>query len=252
MVAGKRVKNGLLIMRKSMHNSITIEKIQIILRDSICSTPGAASCFFKTGVGEYAEFDRFLGIKTPTLRQIAKKYMDLPLQVIEELLQSKFNEERLFALIILVSQYQKADALTQENIYQFYLKNMQHVNNWNLVDNSAHHILGPHLKNRDRKVLLRLAKSQNLWERRISIVATWYFIKQLDFEYTTKITEILLHDKHDLSHKACGWMLREIGKQNEKVLIDFLELYCALMPRTMLRYAIEKFPEDIRRNYLLK
>ena len=233
-----------------MHNSI--EKIQIILRDSICITPKAASRFFKTSVGEYAKFDKFLGIKMPILRQIAKKYKDLPLQIIEEFLQSKFNEERLFALIILVSQYQKADSLTQEKIYQFYLKNMKYVNNWNLVDNSAHHILGSHLKNRDRMILLYLAQSPNLWEQRISIVATWHFIKQQEFEYTFKITEILLYDKHDLIHKACGWMLRETGKQNEKTLIDFLEAYCKLMPRTMLRYAIEKFPEDIRRGYLLK
>lgn len=250
MAAVRRVKNGLLSMRKNMHNSI--EKIQIILRESVCSTPEAVSRFFKTGVGEYAEFDKFLGIKTLTLRQIAKKYIDLPLQIIHEFLQSKFNEERLFALIILVRQYQKADALTQENIYQFYLRNIQHINNWNLVDNSAHHILGAHLWKRDRKILLKFAKSQNMWERRISIVATWHFIKQQDFEYTTKITEILLYDEHDLIHKACGWMLREMGKQDEEILIDFLELYCSIMPRTMLRYAIEKLPGEIRKNYLLK
>lgn len=250
MVVEQHVKNGLLNMRKNMHNSI--EKIQTILRDSVSFTTEAASRFFKTGVGEYAEFDKFLGIKMPILRQIAKKYKDLPLQTIEEFLQSKFNEEKLFALIILVFQYQKSDSLVQENIYQFYVKNMKYVNNWNLVDNSAHHILGSHLKNRDRKILLELAKSPNLWERRISIVATWHFIKQRDFEYTIKITEILLYDKHDLIHKACGWMLREIGKQNEAVLIDFLETYCSIMPRTMLRYAIEKFPENIRRAYLLR
>lgn len=233
-----------------MHNSA--EKIQIILRNSVCSNPEAVSRFCKTGVGEYAEFDKFLGIKMPILRQIAKKYKNLPLQTIEEFLQSKFNEERLFALITLVLQYQKADALTQKNIYQFYIKNMKYVNNWNLVDNSAHHILGAHLKNRDRKILLGLAKSSNLWKRRISIVATWHFIKQQDFDYTIKITEILLYDKHDLIHKACGWMLREIGKQNEAILINFLEAYFSLMPRTMLRYAIEKFPEDIRRSYLVR
>jgi len=233
-----------------MHN--LLEKIQTILHKTIDSTPEAASIFFKTGPGEYAEFDKFLGIKTPTLRQIAKKHIDLPLEVIEGFLQSQFNEERLFALIILVLQYQKAKSLTQEDVYQFYLKNMQYVNNWNLVDNSAHHIVGAHLWNRNREILLGFAKSKNLWERRISIVATWHFIKQLDFEYTYKIVEILMHDKHDLIHKACGWMLREMGKQNEEVLVDFLESYCTLMPRTMLRYAIEKFPEDIRRSYLFK
>ena len=216
------------------------------------ATPERASAFFKTGPGEYGEFDKFLGIKIPTLRQIAKKYRNLPLRTIEEFLQSQFNEERLFALIILVLQYKKVDPLTQENIYQFYLKNIRQVNNWNLVDTSAHLILGAHLWNRDRPILLKLAKSQNLWERRIAIVATWYFIKRQDFAYTTRIAVMLMSDKQDLIHKACGWMLREVGKQNREILMGFLDAYSTLMPRTMLRYAIEKFPENMRKQYLLK
>ncbi len=227
------------------------EKIQNILHESIDSTPDLVRKFFKTGLGDYAEFDKFLGIKAPTLRIIAKKHQDLPLPVISHFLWSEFNEERLFALIILVMQYKKADISTKEKIYQFYLKNSKHVNNWNLVDNSAHHIVGAHLWNQDRKILLQLASSKNLWERRISIVATWHFIKHQDFDYTTHISKLLLNDQEDLMHKACGWMLREVGKQNEGVLINFLDLYTHLMPRTMLRYAIEKFPEPTRKHYLL-
>jgi 3-methyladenine DNA glycosylase AlkD len=236
-------------MRKAMHK--LQEKIQNILKKSIDSTPELASKFFKTGVGEYAEFDKFLGIKTPALRKIAKKYRNLPLPVIKHFLNSKFNEERLFALIVLVIQYKKADSNTREDIFQFYLKNIEYVNNWNLVDNSAHHIVGAHLWDRDRSILIKLAGSKNLWERRISIVSTWYFIKQQDFEYTTHISKLLLDDREDLMHKACGWMLREVGKQNQESLINFLDLYANLMPRTMLRYSLEKFSDPLRKHYLL-
>lgn len=228
------------------------EKIKKTLQESIDSTPDLASKFFKTGPGEYAEFDKFLGIKTPTLRKIAKQYIDLPLDIVAQFLQSQYNEKRLFALIILVMQYKKSDSLTKEVIYKFYLKNIRYVNNWNLVDNSAHHIVGAHLWKNDCKILFKLAKSKNLWERRISIVATWYFIKHQEFKYTTGIVKKLIDDKEDLIHKACGWMLREAGKQNEKVLLDFLDLYCTIMPRTMLRYAIEKLPPKISKYYLLK
>ncbi len=226
------------------------QNIQKILHDAIDSTPKKASVYFKTGPGDYSEFDKFLGITRPTLRRIAKDHQDLPLEVIEKFLQSEFNEERLFALIVLILQYQKTDTANQENIYQFYLKNICHVNNWNLVDNSVPYIMGAHLWQRDRSVLLKLAKSQDLWERRIAIVATWYFIKKKDFEYTITIVKMLMHDKHDLMHKACGWMLREVGKQQISILIDFLELYCTQMPRTMLRYAIERLPETERQAYL--
>lgn len=229
------------------------EKIKNIIKNSIDSTPENVSKFFKTGKEEYAEFDKFLGIKTSTLRKIAKDYSDITLTVIESFLQSKFNEERLFALIVLVMQYKKADTNTRKNIYQFYLKNICHVNNWNLVDNSAHHILGANLyKGEDRKILLKLSESSNLWNRRISIVSTWYFIKQQDFFYTTRIAKLLINDKEDLIHKACGWMLREMGKQNNEELVNFLDLHYHIMPRTMLRYSIEKFSDDIRKNYLNK
>lgn len=230
----------------------TVKDIRKILYHSINSSPEKAKMFFKTGRGEYAEFDQFLGIKIPTLRKIARDNSHLSLEELSTFLHSAFNEERLLALIILVLQYQKANLMKKEDIYQFYLKNIHYVNNWNLVDASAHHILGAHLWGADRQILIQLAKSKNLWERRISIVATWYFIKRQDFNYTTTISIILLDDKHDLIHKASGWMLREVGKQVPSVLIDFLEQYCTCMPRTMLRYAIERFPEDMRKNYLLK
>ena len=230
----------------------TKESIQKILRDSIDSTPERARVYFKTGPGEYSEFDKFLGIKRPTLNQIAKEHLDLPLAVTAELLQSEFNEERLFALTILVTQYQKADDANKEQIYQFYLTNIRHVNNWNLVDNSAHYIVGAHLWQQDRTILLKLAESQDLWERRIAIVSTWYFIKQQDFSDTIKIVTMLMYDAEDLIHKACGWMLREVGKQQVSTLTEFLDLYATCMPRVMLRYAIERFPENERKAYLKK
>ncbi|USO00952.1 MAG: DNA alkylation repair protein [Alphaproteobacteria bacterium] len=231
-----------------MYNSY--ESIKQILLHSIDSSPKAASRFFKTGPGEYSECDQFLGIKMPTLRLIAKKCANLSLEILTNLLHSVFNEERLLALITLVAQYQKANPIKKEEIYHFYLKNVRHINNWNLVDSSAHHILGSHLWGSERKILVNLAKSKNLWERRIAIISTLYFVKRQDFEYTIKLSEILLDDKHDLIHKASGWMLRETGKQNPAVLIAFLEQYCKNMPRTMLRYAIEKLPENIRKRYL--
>lgn len=235
----------------SKHADNAFEQIQRTIRASIDTTPEAVSIYFKTRPGEYAEHDHFLGIKTPTLRKIAKDHITLPLKILEQFLQSQFNEERLFALIVLVLQYQKGDTSTKENIYQSYLHNTQYVNNWNLVDNSAHHIVGSYLFHKNRSILLNLAKSPDLWERRIAIVATWHFIKKQDFDYTTKITAMLMQDPHDLIHKACGWMLREMGKQNEDVLTVFLNQHCTIMPRTMLRYAIERFPKDIRKHYLL-
>ena len=196
--------------------------------------------FFKTGPGDYAEHDKFLGVSVPELRKIAKNNQNLPLANVLELLQSPFNEERLLALIILVTSYQKGNIETKENIYEFYQLHIKHVNNWNLVDASAHLIIGAHLHQRDKQYLLQLAHSDSLWEKRIAIVATWYFIRQNEYEWTIKIAEILLNDKHDLIHKASGWMLREMGKRNEAILRDFLDKYADNMPRTMFRYAIEK------------
>ena len=149
-------------------------------------------------------------------------------------------------------QYKGADAARQKTIYQFYLSNITHVNNWNLVDSSAHHIVGAHLWRQDHHILFKLAASNNLWQRRIAIVATWYFIKQQHFACTLKLTQQLMADSEDLIHKACGWMLREVGKQDEPLLLNFLDRYCTHMPRTMLRYAIERLPAPLRQHYLTR
>lgn len=210
--------------------------------------------FYKTGAGDYAEHDQFLGVKTPVLRQLAKKFSDLTINEIQTLLSSKYNEERLLALFILINQYKKSNTQDRNNIFNFYLTNLQYVNNWNLVDSSAHYIIGAHLLDQaqDKNLLLKLAKSKLLWERRIAIVATWYFIRNNKLELTYEIAIILLSDKHDLIHKAVGWMLREAGKKNLVQLKKFLDQYSDVMPRTMLRYSIEKLTESDKKKYLKK
>ena len=208
--------------------------------------------FFKTGPFEYAEHDQFLGVPTPRLREIAKRYKIVSLATISELLQSPINDVRLLALIMLVDRYQKGNPSLQEEVFELYLAKMQHINNWNLVDASAHHIIGAYLYSRDQTLLAALAASNVMWERRISIVATWYFIRKHEFQSTIKIAEHLLSDKHDLIHKAVGWMLREMGKRDKSVLMDFLNQHAHQMPRTMLRYAIEHFSVEERRNYLAR
>jgi len=204
--------------------------------------------FFKTGRGEYGEGDIFLGIPVPKQRKIAMKHKLLALKDVQLLLKSKIHEERLTALLILVNNCKKSE--NKSEIYDFYLKNTKNINNWDLVDFSAHAIIGAYLEDKDRSILYKLAKSSNLWERRIAIISTFHFIKNNDFSDTLKIAEILLNDKHDLIHKAVGWMLREIGKMDISVLENFLKKNYHSMPRTMLRYAIEKFPEKKRKMYL--
>jgi len=209
--------------------------------------------FFKTGRGEYGEGDIFLGIKVPVQRKVASKFEDLPLKDIEQLLHSSIHEYRMTAIIILVNQFKKADEKLREKIYKLYLRNSKWVNNWNLVDSSAHYIVGEYLLDNSRDVLCKLAKSKILWERRIAIISTFAFIRYNDFKDTIKLAKILLDDEHDLMHKACGWMLREVGKkseQGEKELIKFLDKHTLEMPRTMLRYAIERLPEKKRKYYL--
>jgi len=206
--------------------------------------------FFKTGKSEYGEGDEFIGIKVPISRCIAKQFKDLSLSEIQELLDSKAHEERLIGLFILVEQYRKADAEKMQAIYEFYLKNAKRVNNWDLVDLSAEKIIGAYLMDKDKRILFKLAKSKNLWERRIAIMSTFYFIKNSFYNTTFAISDMLLKDEHDLIHKAVGWMLREIGNRNLKVEEDYLKKHYKNMPRTMLRYAIEKFPEKRRQAYL--
>lgn len=208
--------------------------------------------FFKTGKGEYGEGDIFLGIKVPIQRSIAKNYTELSFIDLQNLLNSKIHEERLIALIILTNKYKKAkkDTAKKRQIFEFYLKNTNNINNWDLVDLSAPNIVGDFSSIDGNEIIRFLAKSKNLWEKRIAIVSTHAFIRKRIFGETIAIADILIKDEHDLIHKAVGWMLREVGKRNQDVLEIFLKERYKTMPRTMLRYAIEKFPEEKRKAYL--
>ena len=208
--------------------------------------------FFKTGKGEYGEGDIFLGVKVPDQRKIANKFSELSLKDLEKLLSSKIHEYRMSALFILIKQYEKANEQEKKKIFDFYLKNTKNINNWDLVDLSAPKIVGDFLLDKPKDVLYKLAKSNNLWERRIAIVSTVVFIRNNKFKDTLKISKTLLLDKHDLIHKAVGWMLREVGKRNQKVEEKFLKKHYSKMPRVMLRYAIERFEEKKRKFYLGK
>ncbi|RHX83693.1 DNA alkylation repair protein [Leptospira stimsonii] len=207
------------------------------------------SGYFKTGPGDYAEGDIFLGITVPIQRKIAKRYEGLPLKEIEILLRSPIHEERLTSLFILCDQFEKAEEKERKQLHQFYVKNLKYVNNWDLVDLSSRILIGEYLIDKDRSLLYQLVESKNLWERRVSILSTYAFIRRNDFKEILKIAKILLKDKEDLIHKAVGWMLREVGNRDKKPEIDFLDRYASIMPRTMLRYAIEKFPETLKKKY---
>lgn len=226
------------------------QEIQQKIRESATGSPEKSARFFKSQPGEYGAHDQFLGVTVPTIRTIAKQYYHIILDVIAQLLQSPYNEERLCGLIILVEQYKKANQPQRAIIYEFYLAHKHTVNNWNLVDSSAHLIVGFHLFDKDRSILFDLARSKSLWDRRIAIVATWYFIRKGDVSSTFTIAQMLLSDDEDLMHKAVGWMLREAGKKDQQKLIDFLNQHKGVVPRTMLRYAIEKFSDDERQRYL--
>ena len=208
------------------------------------------SGFFKTGPGQYGEGDVFIGVRVPVIRKVAKDFRGLPLAGVECLLHSPFYEERLAALVILVMQVAKADAKAGKQIYDLYLANTRFINNWDLVDLSAPWIVGAHLADRSRRPLYQLAKSSWLWNRRISMLATFHFIRLGEFNDTLGIAAMLLGDREDLMHKAVGWMLREVGKRDVAVLENFLDWHCQEMPRTMLRYAIERFPEKQRQKYI--
>ena len=208
--------------------------------------------FFKTGPGQYGAGDKFLGIAVPALRKIAHKYNDLSFSDIIILLKNPVHEHRFVALEILVAQYECGDETTKKRIVDFYLRSTKYINNWDLVDTSAEYILGDYLFDKPKKILYKLAKSKNLWERRMAIIATHHFIKRNQFTDTRAIAEILLHDTHDLIHKAVGWMLREVGKRSRAAELRFLDAYGHRMPRTMLRYAVEKFSPQLRRHYLTK
>jgi 3-methyladenine DNA glycosylase AlkD len=209
-----------------------------------------AQRFFKTGRGQYGEGDVFVGLRVPEIRELAKEYQRLPLSETIRLLHSSIHEARLLALLILVRAYAQEDSSLQERIYDLYLRNTRFINNWDLVDVSAEHIVGSHLRCGDRSPLHVLAVSHLLWDRRISVMATFHYIKRGEFAETVHIAERLLRDPEDLIHKAVGWMLREIGKRDRPTEETFLKTHCKIMPRTMFRYAIEKFPEKLRQQYL--
>ncbi|HVK61654.1 MAG TPA: DNA alkylation repair protein [Bdellovibrionales bacterium] len=216
--------------------------------------------FFKTGKGEYAEGDKFIGVMVPETRSVAARAKGLSLKEAEKLLISKIHEERLLALFILAKQFAEGSPKKREKIFKVFLKNKRHVDNWDLVDSSAPYISGPVFfeqaqsspagRVKAQKTLLKMAKSKNLWERRIAIMSTFYFIKQNEFAETLMVSEILIRDEHDLIHKAVGWMLREVGNRDQKAEEAFLKKHYKIMPRTMLRYAIEKFSPKLRAHYM--
>ena len=209
-----------------------------------------AQRFFKTGPGEYGEGDIFIGIRVPVLRELAKEYQTITVKEAEHLLKSPIHEERLLALFILIRIYSKAEEVIKKAIYELYLKNTKFINNWDLVDSSAEYIVGDFLLDKGKNPLYQLARSKDLWERRISIMSTFCFIKRRQYSETLKVAKTLLNDKEDLIHKAVGWMLREVGKRDLPLEEEFLKAHYKEMPRTMLRYAIEKFPETKRQGYL--
>jgi 3-methyladenine DNA glycosylase AlkD len=211
----------------------------------------ASQWFFKTGPGEYGEGDQFIGIKVPEQRILAKKYKDLPFDDVVELLKSPIHEERLISLFIMIHQFKKGDEALKKRYYDIYMSHTDFINNWDLIDSSAGYIPGEYLKDKPKDILFAFARSESLWKRRIAIMSTFPYIKKGNFSLTYELAEILLHDKHDLIHKAVGWMLREVGGVSGIAVEEsFLKKHYKQMPRTMLRYAIEKFPEAMRRKYL--
>lgn len=227
-----------------------LEIRQVIIKQTNPKQAIILQRFFKTGKGEYGEGDVFYGIKVPVLRSIAKQFRDLSLSDLKLLISSKVHEERLIAAFILVDQFKKGDEKKRKLIFNFYIKNRHGINNWDLVDLSAPQIIGEYLLDKEKDLLYKFAHSNKLWEKRIAVLSTFTFIRNHFFEDTLNICEILLNDKHDLIHKAAGWMLREVGKRDLAAEEEFLQKNYKIMSRTMLRYAIEKFPEKKRKAYL--
>lgn len=240
-------------MSSAIHTNLTAKAVTFELQKlGTVKKAKVSAWFFKTQKGQYGYGDVFYGVTVPQQREISKRYQALPLSELLILLQSKVHECRLTALLILVGQYRQADEGVRHRIVNFYLKHRTRINNWDLVDASASYILGAHLLGKDRSVLYKLAHSKNLWDKRIAIIATVAFIRTGEFVDTLAIAKILLADKHDLIYKAVGWMLREVGKKSLVTEEKFLDAHAAIMPRTMLRYAIEKFSEEKRKMYLGK
>lgn len=236
---------------KKVSRPITLTSLQREARDLADPAVAAHSRgYFKTGPGQYGEGDAFLGLRVPTLRSLVRKYRTLDYTDAVELLKSAWHEERLLGALLLVNAYERGDERKKERIHRAYLRNAKRVNNWDLVDSSAPQIVGAHLTPRNVALLVDLAKSRNIWERRIAIIATQHFIRNSEFRPTLTIAALLIDDPEDLIHKAVGWMLREVGNRDRAVLDSFLSKHYARMPRTMLRYAIERHPEKLRRAYL--
>ena len=206
--------------------------------------------FFKTGKGEYGEGDRFLGIRVPVIRKQVVRHRTATLKTISGFLASPWHEERLFAVLSLADRFKRGEEAERREIFDLYMANLDRVNNWDLVDGSAHLIVGPWLENRSRQRLHRMARSRDLWTRRVAIMSTYHYIRRGEFDDTLAIARILIDDEQDLIHKATGWMLREVGNRDRKIEEAFLREHYKAMPRTMLRYAIEKFPETRRKAYL--
>ena len=225
--------------RKALRKHASRKKAEVLQR------------FFKTGPGQYGEGDIFAGVVVPDIRKVAKSFKDAAEVELLELLKSEIHEERLLALLIIINQFEKASEVGKEALFKLYLKNTRYINNWDLVDISAPNVVGAWLFERNRDVLNRLAKSKSLWERRIAVVSTFYFIRKGDYHSTLEIAALSLEEKEDLIHKAVGWMLREVGKRSLADEEKFLGKHYKKMPRTMLRYAIERFPEVRRKAYLL-
>lgn len=230
-----------------MNSETIIQTLQTLANPDIAEH---SQRFFKTGKGEYGEGDKFLGIRVPVLRKHVAQFKKTPLEEVEKVLHSPFHEARLFALLLLVAKFQKGDNAEKEAIYSLYMANTRYINNWDLIDSSAPYIVGPYLFERDKDILFTFACSENLWERRIAIMATFCFLRNDHFEATFEIADILLNDPEGLIHNAVGWMLREVGNRDGEAERAFLNPRYNRMPRTMLRYAIEKFPEAERKKYL--
>ncbi len=228
-----------------------VNKVKAELRKY--ALPGDAAIlqrFFKTGPGEYGEGDIFMGVKVPSIRKTAALFSSLSFADLKQLIRSPIHEERLLSLIVLTKQFNRGSERDKEKIVRFYIRHRKFINNWDLVDLSAPYILGPYLLDKEKDILFEYCRGGDLWERRIAVLSTFYFIKQGSFGVSLELVELLLNDRRDLINKACGWMLREIGKKDLKTEEGFLKKHYRTMPRTMLRYAIEKFPEEKRRNYL--
>lgn len=238
-------------MRMSKSNRVTAEGIIAAVKAE--ADPARAALlqrYFRTGPGEYAEGDIFLGLTVPQVRALIQKFKDAPLAPLSKAMASKYHEVRLLALLILVRKYEHGTEEEKRSIYDLYLRNRKFINNWDLVDLSAGKIVGKHLMDRSKRPLFSLAKSRSLWDRRIALLASSYFVGKQEFETTLSLVEMLLRDREDLIHKAAGWMLREIYKRSPRTAEEFLVRHYVRMPRTMLRYAIEKMSAERRAAYL--